>query len=289
MTRKYSRIIAGAMTWGSWGKRFSEKEMVGLMHHCLELGITTFDHADIYGGYSTEAEFGKAFSNSGIDRKTIQLVSKCGIQMVCDSRENKVGHYNYSKDYIIGSVDLSLKHLRTDFLDLLLFHRPSPLMHPEEMAEAVATLKEQGKILQIGVSNFTPSQMAMIETAFPVSSNQVEFSLTANKVMYDGTLDDCIAQRRQAMAWSPLGNFFKEKTEQVKRIKEAMIPMLEKYGATEDQLLLAWIMRHPAHIHPVVGTTTKQRLTDAHKAMDIKIDLEDWFVLLEASNGHPVP
>ncbi len=285
----FSKIIAGTMTWGTGGKQFSKKEMASLIHHCLELGISTFDHADIYGGYSIEADFGKAFAESKTNRENVQLISKCGIQIVCESRENIVNHYNYSKEYIIWSVENSLKNLKTDYLDLLLLHRPSPLMDSEEVAKAVSTLKEQGKVLQVGVSNFTPSQMKLMETSIPVSANQVEFSLTSNSVMYDGTLDDCITNKRLAMSWSPLGSFFRENTQQTQRIQSELEPMTKKYKATEDQILLAWIMKHPSRIHPVVGTTTKHRLADACEAVDINLELEDWFILLEASLGHPVP
>ena len=285
----YSRIIAGTMTWGSWGKQLSKTEMADLMHHCIESGITTFDHADIYGGYTNETDFGTAFSESGISREAIQLITKCGIQYVCEARDNKIKHYEYSKDYIVWSAEQSLKKLNTDYLDFFLLHRPSPLMHPEEIAEAIGQLQDQGKIKRFGVSNFTPPQIAMLETAIPVAANQVEFSLTADSVMYDGTLDDIITGKRMAMSWSPLGSYFREDNDQVRRIKKVLEPMKPKYSATEDQLLLAWVVRHPAKVYPVVGTTTKSRLTDAMTATKINLELEDWFVLLEAGQGHKVP
>lgn len=126
--KSFSKIIAGTMTWGVWGKNCSTQQMIELMNCCLENNITTFDHADIYGDYTTEAEFGKAFNESKIDRSTIQLISKCGIQMESDKRNNFVKHYDYATSYIIGSVEQSLRNLQTDYLDLLLLHRPSPLM-----------------------------------------------------------------------------------------------------------------------------------------------------------------
>ncbi len=286
---KYSRIIAGTMTWGSWGKQLSKNEMISLMNHCLEQGITTFDHADIYGAYGNEEEFGKAFSESKIGRDTIELISKCGIQYVCDTRDNKTKHYNYSTEYIIWSAERSLEKLHTEYLDLFLLHRPSPLMDPEPIAKAVDQLISSGKIRSFGVSNFTASQIAMLETAVTVSANQVECSLTSEGVMYDGTLDDCITNKRVAMAWSPLGSYFRENNDRAKRIKEVMIPFMDKYKASEDQLILAWLIKHPAHIHPVVGTTNMDRLADGIKATKINMELEDWFTLLTASQGHKVP
>lgn len=163
-------------------------------------------------------------------------------------------------------------------------------MHPLEISEAIYQLKKEGKIIDFGVSNFTPSQIQMIETAVPVLGNQVEFSLTQNSVMYDGTLDDCITNKRMAMAWSSLGSYFKEKNEQTTRIKEALGVLVEKYNATEDQLLLAWVLKHPAVVFPVIGTANLERITAAVNALEIKLELEDWFVLLKASQGgHPVP
>ncbi len=284
-----SKIIAGAMSWGSWGKQLSSEGMSALMHHCLKVGITTFDHADIYGGYSTEEDFGKAFSKSGISRDTIQLISKCGIQYVCEARENLVKHYNYSKEYIIWSAERSLNCLKTDYLDLFLLHRPSPLMIPDEIAEAITKLMDSGKVRQFGVSNFTPSQVALLETVIPVSGNQVEFSLTSESVMFDGTLDDCLGNNRLAMAWSPLGAYFREDTEQVRRIRPELEKLSEKYSANASQLLLAWIMKHPVNIHPVVGTTNPDRLQEAVEASRINMEDEDWFTLLTASQGHKVP
>jgi predicted oxidoreductase len=142
----FSPIITGTMTWGVWGKNCNTKQMVELMHTCIENNITSFDHADIYGDYTTEAAFGKAFAESKIDRQKVQFISKCGIQMQNNARKNAVKHYDYSKDYIILSVEQSLKNLQTDYIDLLLLHRPSPLTQADEIAEAIEQLKRNGKI-----------------------------------------------------------------------------------------------------------------------------------------------
>ncbi|MEH6536972.1 MAG: aldo/keto reductase [Psychroserpens sp.] len=286
---KYSRLIAGTMTWGRWGKQLSKKETIDLMHHCIEQGITTFDHADIYGGYTTEADFGNAFAESDIKRDHIELISKCGIQYESDNRKNTIKHYDYSKDYIIWSTETSLKHLKTDYLDLLLLHRPSPLMQPDEVAEAVSELKKRGLIKNFGVSNFTPSQMALLSKSTAVSVNQIEFSLTQHTAMHDGSLDHMMTNTIIPMAWSPLGSVFREDTEQTRQIHKQLGELLDKYSATEDQLLLAWTLKHPSHIHPVIGTTTKKRISDAVKAANIDLELEDWFKILVACQGHKVP
>lgn len=276
------------MSWGKWGKQFSKKEQVDMIQFCVENGNSTFDHADIYGEYSTEAEFGKAFAETGIAREEINLVSKCGIQLVGESRNNKVKHYNYSKEYIIWSVEQSLKNLQTDYLDTFLLHRPSPLMQPNEIAEAISTLKESGKIKNFGVSNFTPFQVDLIADHIAVDVNQIEFSLTQNAAMTNGTLDQMLHKNIQPMSWSPLGSVFREETHQTKRIKEVLETLSKKYNCTEDVLLLAWLFKHPAKVSPVIGTTNKERILNANKALEINLELEDWFVMLEASNGKEV-
>lgn len=285
----YSRIIAGCMSWGNWGKQLSTAEMTAQLNVTLEAGISSFDHADIYGDYTTEAQFGKAFNQSKIAREDIQLISKCGIQLVGKTRNKTIGHYEYSKAYIIQSVEQSLKNMQTEYLDLLLLHRPSPLMHPTEINEAILKLQSDGKIKEFGVSNFTQSQMDLIEMAQKISVNQIEFSLTENAAMLNGMLDVMQINAITPMCWSPLGNVFKEETEQTIRIRFVLKKLCKKYNATEDQLLLAWILKYPSKIHPVIGTTDKKRIQNAQKATEIDLELEDWFELLEASQGHAVP
>lgn len=290
INNEYSKVIAGVMTWGKWGAKLSKKEIIDRLHCCKDNAINTFDHADIYGDYTTELDFGNALAESGIARDCIKLISKCGIQYIGESRSyNRVKHYNYSKDYIVWSVEESLRNLKTDYLDLLLLHRPSPLMHPEVIAEAIAVLKKQGKIKAFGVSNFTVSQIDLISKFVEVSVNQIEFSLTQHKAMHNGVLDDMIIKGCKPMAWSPLGTVFKEDVEQTRRIHKQLGELMDKYNATEDQLLLAWVLKHPAGIHPVIGTTNITRIGNASKALAIDLELEDWFLMLVASQGHKVP
>ncbi|SEC53664.1 Predicted oxidoreductase [Tenacibaculum sp. MAR_2009_124] len=286
---KYSKTIAGCMSWGQWGKKLSTPKMVDLIHFCIENSITTFDHADIYGDYTTEAEFGKALKESHIVRENIQLISKCGIQYIGKSRSNKVKHYNYSKEYIVWSVEESLKNLQTEYLDLLLLHRPSPLMNPKEVSEAIQQLKNEGKIRDFGLSNFTPSQTELIKSKEEVLVNQIEVSLTQFSAMLDDSLQYMQLNKIQPMIWSPLGKYFKEKNDQNTRIKNELENLCKKYGVTESQLLLAWLYKHPVNMIPVIGTTNKDRIIESVKAQSIELELEDWFALLVASQGHKVP
>ena len=285
----FSKIIAGTMTWGVWGKNCNSEQMIALMNTCLENGISTFDHADIYGGYTTEAAFGKAFGESQINRKDIQLISKCGIQMMSENRNNSIKHYSYSKEYIIASAEQSLKHLQTDYLDLLLLHRPSPLMQVDEIAEAVEKLKIEGKILDFGVSNFTPSQSNLIEIKTKINFNQIEFSITHLEPMLDGSLDHMQTNRITPMCWSPLGSVFRKDNEQSQRIKKVSNELASKYSVSDDIILLAWILKHPSGILPVCGTSDQNRLAHLMEATTIEIELQDWFSLWTASTGNDVP
>ena len=285
----YSKIIAGTMTWGQWGKSLSKNDMMARLDHCLKENITTFDHADIYGGYTTENEFGHAFKESNIRREAVQFISKCGIQYMSNNRNNSVKHYDYSSKYIIWSVEQSLKNLQTEYLDTLLLHRPSPLMQPDDIAEAIIKLKKDGKIKHFGVSNFSASQIALLSKYIPTTVNQIEFSLTQHKAMHDGTLDYMQLHQIKPMAWSPLGCVFKDNTNQTLRIKKQLDILSEKYQATHDQLLLAWILKHPSGITPVIGTTNLERITQAQQATKIDLEIEDWFLILVASQGHKVP
>jgi predicted oxidoreductase len=284
----FSKIIAGTMTWGIWGKNCTTEQMIILMNSCLESGISTFDHADIYGGYTTEKDFGKAFSESKINRSDIQLISKCGIQMISENRNNTIKHYSYSKEYIIASAEQSLKHLQTDYLDLLLLHRPSPLMQADEIAEAVEKLKIDGKILDFGVSNFTPSQCNLIETKTKINYNQIEFSITHLDPMLDGSLDHMQTNRITPMCWSPLGTVFRKDDEQSQRIQKTANELASKYEVSNDVILLSWILKHPAGILPVCGTADKNRLSKLMQATTFEMELEDWFSLWTASTGKDV-
>ena len=287
MKTQLSPIIAGTMNWGIWDKKLSTQEMVHLINICVENKISTFDHADIYGGYTTEAEFGKAVAESKIARDKIQLISKCGIQLE-GNRTNKIKHYDYSKEYIIWSVENSLKNLQTDYLDVFLLHRPSPLMIADEIAEAVEKLKKDGKIIDFGLSNFTSSQTELIRQKTEVNFNQIQFSATHHEAMIDGSLDYMQLHKIQPMSWNPLGTVFREDTEQTRRLKKILAELVEKYGVGSDTILLAWILQHPSNVIPVAGTVNIARIQQLMKAVELKMDKQDWFAIWTESMGNEV-
>ncbi len=284
-----SPIIAGTMNWGIWDKNLSPKEMENMIQICIENKITTFDHADIYGSYSTESDFGKAFTASQISREKMQLISKCGIQLISKNRPNTIKHYDYSKDYIIGSVENSLKNLQTDYLDVFLLHRPSPLMQSDEIAEAVLKLKSEGKIVSFGLSNFTTSQTELIRQKTEVSYNQVQFSATNFEPMLDGSFDYMQSHGIRPMSWNPLGTVFRHDNDQTRRLKKLLATLVSKYHFGADTILLSWILQHPAKVIPIAGTVNVARIQSLLKATELQLDKEDWFAIWTESMGHEVP
>ncbi len=285
---EFSPLIAGTMKWGTWGKNYNTAQMQTIINCCIENNITSFDHADIYGDYSTEAAFGAAYNQMNIGRSAVQFISKCGIQLLGGVRKNKIKHYDYSNEYIIKSAEQSLANLHTDYLDLFLLHRPSPLMHTDEIAEAITKLKKDGKILSFGVSNFTSTQTALIGQQIEVEFNQLEYSITHLYPLENGIFEDMIINHITPMCWSPLGNVFTNATEHTTSIKKVITELSEKYNVPEDVILLAWILKHPAKILPVFGTADPKRIANLMKATAIDFELTDWFYLLEVGKGREV-
>lgn len=288
-----SRIVAGTMTWGEWGVDYPSNKMAEMIEHCLGLGITSFDHADIYGHYSTEETFGQALTKLGTSvRAQIQLITKCGIRLTTKRRpENTLKSYDLSRDYIIASAERSLKNLQTDYLDLFLLHRPSPLMNPAEIAEAFSRLEESGKVRAFGVSNFTPSQFNLLADSVKLVTNQVECHPLHPDCFYDGTFDQLLLAGTRPMIWSPLGGsqYFKGESTTVLRLRDTVKTLAKKYGDVgEDVILLAWLLKHPVGALPVIGTTKKSRLRSTRLAQEMELSMEDWFTILEAAVGHEV-
>jgi predicted oxidoreductase len=261
---------------------------------CLELGISTFDHADVYGDYGGEERFGEALEEMGMDREHLQLVTKCGIQLVSSRRpETRLKHYNTGREHLVAAVERSLRALRTDRVELLLLHRPDPLMEAEEVARAFSALRSAGKVLHFGVSNFTPAQVELLAAAvpFPLVGHQLQLSLLRTEPMFDGTLDQCQRMKMGVMAWSPLGGgrLFSRVDPEGSRVLPALEAIGREREASPDAVALAWLLAHPARVFPVLGTTDPFRLGQATRAATLGLDRQDWFQLLEAARGFPVP
>jgi predicted oxidoreductase len=277
----FSRIIAGAWRWN-----LSEASVYQLIGTSLEQGITTFDHADIYGDHGNEAIFGNVLRGSSSLREKMEIVTKCGIKFPSAHRPTSwVKHYDTSKEHIVWSAENSLTALATDRIDLLLIHRPDPLLNPEEVAEAFTSLKQSGKVLYFGVSNFTPTQFEMLQSymSVPLVTNQVEVSLTHHAPLFDGSLDILMKHRVSPMAWSPLGGG------KLMEGKSAVFSKALQYKATETQMALAWLLKHPSGIFPVIGTTKRERIVESAQAIDINLDKQDWFEMLKLVQGREMP
>ncbi len=289
-----SPLVIGVMRLGSWGARFTTSEYQTFIKGCLDLGLDTFDHADIYGGYTTEEEFGAVLRKDTSLRRRMKLITKCGIKMVSPNRpEHRIKSYDFGKQHIIKSVENSLRNLNTDYLDVLLLHRPDYLMEPLKVAEVFKQLKEEGKVLAFGVSNFTTTQFALLHDHFPLVTNQVEVSLLQRAAFEDGTLDQCYRHGLNAMAWSPLGGgaLFNSNPGDttLESIQTAAQPLCEKYDCALDQLLYAWLLRHPSNIIPVLGTSNIDRVTQAKLSLEIQLKRDDWYTLWTAATGSEVP
>lgn len=274
---------------GAWGAKMTQVEMSRYIEHCLSLGIHTFDCAAIYGGYTTESEFGAALADLRLERHEFQVISKCGIEYPCAENPIELKHYDYTFDSILTSVDRSLERLRVDALDLLLLHRPSPLMDPEVVASAVGTLKKNGKIHSFGVSNFSPATSALLGKYLTVDANQIQCSLTQLDPFTDGTLDHHMQNNIATQCWNPLGTLCSEKGDRETRIIEVATSLSKKYGVSLNALFIAWLMKHPALLVPVVGTTNPARLSEMAVSSQIEMEQMDWFRLFTASTGVDVP
>ena len=284
----FSELIAGTMRWGVWGANHSVKEIQKLIDVCVEENITTFDHADIYGSHTTEELFGNAWKDMDLKRENLQFISKCGIVMNSDKKPSALKYYNYDKDYILNCVDESLSNLKTDYLDTLLLHRPSPLMNPEVIAEAFTVLKDAGKVKEFGVSNFSVSQFELINQYVPLVTNQIEISVNEISSFEDGILDQLMSKGLRPTAWSVMGSYFSDQSDENIRIKKVIVELCDKYNAEENQILLAFILKHPSKIIPVIGTSKAETIITLSQTLQIDLDLEDWFRILESIRGKEV-
>ncbi|WP_224371138.1 aldo/keto reductase [Hyalangium versicolor] len=289
-----SRLAYGVWRLFNDGQQADVQRVLAQIQTCLDCGITTFDHADIYGGYRCEEAFGAALRANPSLRQRMELVTKCGIMLVDPARpQNRIKHYDYSRQHIVASVERSLRNLATDYIDVLLLHRPSPLLDPDEVAEAIRQLIAQGKVRYLGVSNFTPSQFDALSSRLdqPLVTNQVELHPLRLEPFLDGTLDQCLQRRILPMAWSPLagGRLLKGEGGAEGRVRAVLSELGRQHGVDLDQVIYAWLLRHPSTIIPVLGTQRLERITSAAKALSLKLDTQEWFAVWSASSGREVP
>ena len=285
-----SRIVAGAWRMADW--QFSVDERVRWIEGCLDLGITTFDHADIYGNYAVEALFGEALAAAPQLRERMQIVTKCGIRMVSSARPaHRLGHYDTSAAHVERSVENSLAALRTDRLDVLLIHRPDALMDADALAECFGRLRTAGKVRHFGVSNFTPSQFALLNKRIDLVTNQIEASPLHIAPFYDGTLDQAQDLGVAPMVWSALagGRLFTGTDADSQRVRGVLQRIAGERGIGLTTLVYAWLLRHPARLIPLTGSRRIDAMREAVAALDVEIDAQTWYEIWVAGNGAPAP
>ena len=266
------------------------------VYAAVEAGFTLFDHADIYGGGAGEEIFGEVMHETPALRESLVIATKCGIRL-----PTAHGPYRYdsSRAYIIDSCEKSLRRLQVETIDLYQLHRPDFLTPPEEIAAAFAELAQAGKVREFGVSNFRPSQFATLQRACPMRLrvNQIECSLLQRASLHDGTLDQCLTEGLTPLAWSPLGGgqladragdlLPSQRAYAPERILPLLDGLAARHGLARSQLALAWLLRHPAEIIPIIGTTDPARIAAAVRATTFEIPREDWYLLLAAVETLP--
>lgn len=286
-----SQVIFGCMRIVQSG--ISQDELMKLTKKCLDLGIDSFDHAPVYGGFTCEKVFGDAvLRRDPAMRGQMKIVTKTGIVPGGRKGNDRV-YYDARKASILAEMDESLQRLGTDHVDLLLVHRPDPLADPAETADALDTLIAQGKALHVGVSNYTPAQMNALQKHLkaPIATNQLEFSVKAVDNFFNGVSDDLFARGMKPMAWSPLGggSVFTGEDEQSVRIRAAVRKLADRYGVEMDTIMYAWLFRHPLEIMAVTGTMNEKRIEYAAQATEIEIAHNEWYEIAAASRGFDVP
>lgn len=295
-------VVVGCMRFAD----MSDLSMNHFIHAALEQGANFFDHADIYGGGMSEEVFGRAWStDEALKREDMILQSKCGIDTKSD-----IPNYNLSKEYILKAVDGSLRRLQTEYLDILLLHRPDALVDPEEVAEAFECLEQSGKVRRFGVSNHKPMQIDLLKKyvkqelvvnqlqfSLPVSNmvaNGLEVNMTSDGVVdRDGSvLDYARLHDMTIQAWSPFqmpewkGCFIGNAA--YAELNRVLEELAGKYQTTPTAIATAWIIRHPAQMQVVAGTTDEQRLKEIIAGSDIELSRQEWYQLYLAA-GHKLP
>lgn len=280
-----SRLALGTMRLLDWG--LPPAQLGAHLGAVADLGVTVLDTADIYGLGAVEVALGEAFRAQPGLRERFGIVGKCGIRLPSATTPSvRVKHYDTSGAHVRAQVEQSLRRLGTDWLDLLLIHRPDPLLDAAELAACVADLLQAGKIRAFGGSNFRPGQVDLLQSRLssPVVANQIEVSLWHPAHVLDGTLDHAQQKGLLPMAWGPLGGGRPAGPALAAALERIGLPL----GLTPSQVALAWLARHPAGLMPVLGTGRLERVEAAVAAMAVVLEREAWFDLLEAGTGHPV-
>lgn len=286
---EFSRFVMGYWRLMDWN--MSPLQLASFIEEHIDLGVTTVDHADIYGGYQCEAAFGEALKLVPALRDRMEIVTKCGIATTAKP-EHALGHYITDSAHIIKSAEQSLVNLATDRIDLLLIHRPDPLMDADEVAEAFLNLHQSGKVRHFGVSNFTPAQFALLQSRLPftLATNQVEISPVHQPLLLDGTLDQLQQLRIRPMAWSCLGGGRLFNDDEFQPLRNELDTIARELNAESiEQVVYAWILRLPSKPLPIIGSGKIERVRSALAAEELLMTRQQWFRIRKAALGYDVP
>ncbi|HHB1585615.1 TPA: aldo/keto reductase family oxidoreductase [Vibrio metschnikovii] len=290
---EFSELVQGYWRLGEWNMT-PQARLTFIKQH-LELGISTVDHADIYGNYQCERLFGEALALEPALRDQLQIITKCDIKLCGDSYPSqKINHYDTSSAHLYQSVNHSLQRLGVNEIDVLLFHRPDALMNADEVAEVFSDLHKVGKVKHFGVSNFSPAQFDLLQSRLskPLITNQVEINPLNIQVAHDGTLDQLQRLRTRPMAWSCLagGQLFNGQSEQIARVRQVLEEIRDEIGAQSiDQVVYAWVRCLPSNPVVILGSGNIQRTQAAVEALSLTLTREQWYRVWVASKGHNVP
>jgi 6-dehydroglucose reductase len=288
-----SRLVYGVWRLGG-DPDLSAENIQRKVELCLDQGITAFDHADIYGNYACEALFGDALASRGDLKSRMQVITKCDIMLVSEKyTERRVKYYDTSATHIRGSAETSLKRIGVEVIDLMLVHRPDPFMDHHETGAALDALVDDGLVRGIGVSNFMPWDVDLLQSAMkhPILTNQIEISLLQRECFTNGQIAQLQTRALPPMAWSPLagGALFDGDHPAVTRLHQRLVEIATEHGVGTDAVALAWILAHPAGIMPVVGTNNLERIASISDCLKVSIDRETWHELWTLADGKEVP
>lgn len=284
-----SRVVAGMWRIAEWDMTVDQR--IAFIEQCLALGVTSFDHADIYGNYSAEGLFGEALRAQPSLRDRLQLVSKYGIKLVSPARpQHAIQHYDTSAEHIIASAEASLRQLQTDRLDLLLIHRPDPLMDFDDVADAFTRLRAAGKVLHFGVSNFSRHQFESLNRRVALVTNQVEFSPLHVAPLFDETFDGLHDLGVAPMIWSPLagGRLFTANDVRAETLRHVIKEIANRLSQPFSSVVFAWIMQLPSRPLPLTGSGRIEAIAVAVAGTTFTLSRADWFAILRAARGHEV-
>jgi predicted oxidoreductase len=291
------QVSLSRMAYGVW--RLSEaadhspQAVAARIQACLDQGITTFDHADIYGDYRCETLFGDALRAHPALKAKLQIVTKTDIMLLSQQwPQTRVKHYDTSPQHVKASVDRSLQRIGVDVIDVLLIHRPDPLMDAQALGACLDELIDAGKIRAAGVSNFMPWDMDLLQSRMKhrLVTNQIELSLMHTEALTNGQMAQAQQHRQPVMAWSPLGGgrlWGQEPAAQ--RLAPKLQALAQAHDVDATAIAIAWLLHHPAQVLPVMGTNDMARIQASHKAFDVKLDRQTWFELYELAQGVEVP